>query len=416
MFSRRRWTGLTVPTLLMSAALLSAALAAQAQSSYTLTTLRSPNSLGISPLRLDNQNNVLGNAYYATVIDVAGRKGTSIPLFGGLATYYTSVMSTWLAGTGSTVSPRRLTSDFFEMTTASQNGRYVGLRGRVYTVSGGRATLYSSSYLDTIDGVQVTAVDSGNQARTLSDRGNLATTVILFDGPAAGLRRATWWEGATPVGRFMALGDFLSSHVISISPDEVVAGYVYPALPGAMRGAIWKGGALQVLEQQPGRGSAAHQVNAAGQVLACVGDARLNTVTYGENDSVTTSVYSRLRPVVFSAGQEREVQAPVAGLSASARAMNAQGTVVGRYGTARAPSNLDSPSNCNTTDLANVRAFIWRDGVSTDLNTWVASKGVKLPTGAVLVDAIDINDQGSILAAMVTNNRNLSHVRLNARP
>lgn len=413
MFPRRPLTGFAAPALLLAAAWLP--FAAQAQSSYTLTTLKSPNSLAAMPLRLDNQNNVLGNAYYAYKIDAAGRNGVSTPLFGGLATYYMSTMTTWLAGTASTVSARRMTSDYIDMKAASQDGRFVGTRGLVYAVSGGSAKLRSTSYLDAIDGRQVTAVDTGDQTRTLSNAGNLATTVILFDGPGAGLRRATWWEGVTPVGHFMGLGNFLGSHVVSLSPDEVVAGYVYPALPGAMRAAIWKGGALQVLEQQADRGSVAQQVNAAGQVLACVGDARVTTITYDANNSVTSSVYSRLRPVVFSAGQEREVQPPVAGLSVTARAMNAQGTVVGRYGPTAAYTGLESPANCHATDFAGNRAFIWRDGVSTDLTAWVAAKGLKLPTGAVLVDAIDINDQGSILASMQSG-KTLSYVRLNARP
>jgi len=91
--------------------------------------------------------------------------------------------------------------------------------------------------------------------------------------------------------------------------------------------------------------------------------------------------------------------------------------VVGRSGPLSVQQYLPlSPQYCTGTSSSSSRAFIWRNGVTTDLTTWVASKGVKLPAGAVLADAYDINDAGSILAIQRASNGTLSYVRLTAKP
>jgi len=390
---------------------------AQAQSSYTLTTLKSSNSLSVTPLRLDPQNNALGNAYYYSSIGVPIYSNqVSVPLFGGLAMIYTEAMSIWPAGTTSTVTAKRLASDGFGMLAASPDGRLVYAVPGLYGVSGSAAKLQTMSRFNMVGSNSVSVVYGSMGTRSLSSAGTLSSTVTLSDANLDGAERAAVWEGPNLVGRFLDQSGYRSSLAHSIADNEAVAGAVAESTTGIWRAVVWSGSTRRVLDQQAGRGSVARQVNSAGQVLACMADAVVKTSVV-EGTTYTATLYSRLRPVVIDGAGEREVLAPTSGQAVTAWAMNASGVVVGRAGPYHNPyAGGDTPRTCINTDDTTSRALIWRDGVSSDLTTWVASKGVKLPSGAVLTDAYDINDQGSILAVMRASNGVLSKVRLTAKP
>ncbi len=100
----------------------------------------------------------------------------------------------------------------------------------------------------------------------------------------------------------------------------------------------------------------------------------------------------------------------------SALLINA-GVVVGRYRTGTvSPTQYISAQREDSPDDAVGRAFIWQRGVFSDLDAWVASKGVTLPAGAVFTRAMAINDKGSIVAQLRLANGTTSMVRLTARP
>jgi uncharacterized membrane protein len=65
---------------------------------------------------------------------------------------------------------------------------------------------------------------------------------------------------------------------------------------------------------------------------------------------------------------------------------------------------------------AQSRAFIWKDGVMSDLTTLVASKGVKVSAGAAFVNAVSINAKGSMVAEYIDAAGKYALVRLTAKP
>jgi hypothetical protein len=97
--------------------------------------------------------------------------------------------------------------------------------------------------------------------------------------------------------------------------------------------------------------------------------------------------------------------------------MNASGTVVGQI--SRYPAYIGFLHQSHAISIWNGdegRAFIWKNGVMTDLTTLVANKGVKVPAGAVFINAVSINDKGSIAAIYRDTSGELSLVRLTAKP
>ena len=106
-----------------------------------------------------------------------------------------------------------------------------------------------------------------------------------------------------------------------------------------------------------------------------------------------------------------------AGDVVSARGLNEQGLVVGASGPVVQTSQLSSqPTPCADTTPLTSRAIIWQDGQTQDLNAWVAARGLTLPAGSVLAEAIDINASNSILAVLRLADGRLTFVRLNAEP
>jgi len=402
-----RWIG-------CAALLAGAAGGAQAQSSYTLSALKGPNSQAITPLVLDAQNNVLGTAYYYAGIGVAAIPGSAlaVPLFAGLSTLYEPSPTRWAATTAASITAKRIGTFSGWLNGASDDGSKLLVAMRLLDGSSGQI-------LADFTGSQVAGQTPVQLSPTYRSHAVSNDGRVLFNVSGGQLGTGVW-QGSGLSGQLLPGAGNAPSYGETLRGNEVVAGNVTTGQPVYQRAAVWRAGQLTVVDNQPNRGSSAQRVSATGQVLMCVMDATTQTVNDEAIGTYTYARYGRARSVVQQAdGTQQEVAAVQAGQGARAWAMNASGTVVGRMGAGGQSGGVLTPSPfyCPPAgDTATSRAFIWRNGVTTDLTTWVTGKGVKLPTGAVLADAFDINDAGSILAIQRASNGALSYVRLTAKP
>jgi uncharacterized membrane protein len=390
---------------------------AQAQSSYTLATLKSSNSFAVTPLALDSQNNVLGTAYYYDSFGSLLFGAEGIPLFGGMGYIYVTEASKWPAGTSTSVSPTRVikSGTHQSLMAASADGSKLATFSALYETASAKLIYYIS---DLNVGMQQ-QVTSYKSPRMVANDGSLALTVDVYsDAPGvSAVRRAGVTRGTLQASFLLPLGNYTSSTAGTISPSgAIVGGTVVEPSTGFDRAAVWISEQLSVLDSKPNRGSSVTRLNATGQALACT-LAGVSTLVNGANGPYFQIGYSKPVHVLITNGVEQAIAPLTAGQVATAWALNASGTVVGRSGPLSVQQYLPlSPQYCTGTASSSSRAFIWRNGVTTDLTTWATSKGVKLPTGAVLADAYDINDAGSILAIQRASNGTLSYVRLTAKP
>ncbi len=408
-----------VPALLrltLALALGLCALGAQAQSSYTLTTLKASNSFAVTPIALDSQNNALGTAYYYDSFGLLTFGATGIPVFGGFGYVYVTEPSKWAAGTSTSVAPTRLVKGAHQnLISTSADGSKLVTSSGLYEAATGKLVYYVS---DLKVGISQ-QVSFYQWPRMVANDGSVAITFDIFSSQplTPSVRRGAVVHGTSQIPVLLPLGDHLSSTAGAISPSgSLVGGTVLETSTGFDRAAVWTNEQLSVLDSQPNRGSNVMRINAVGQALACTLSG-VSTPMDSVNGPYLQTIYSKPVPVVFANGAEQAIAPLSAGQVANAWAINASGTVVGRSGPlGGSPYLALSPQNCIATATTNSRAFIWRQGVTTDLTTFVAGKGVKLPAGAVLADAMDINDQGSILALQRASNGTLSYVRLTAKP
>jgi uncharacterized membrane protein len=415
---RARFTG-TLAIVLLAAAHG----AAQAQSSYTLTVLQAPNTKPIYPSSIDAQNRVLGSAEYITgygLLPSFGWDPLGAPIFGWL---YSSFAVRWPASTAASMAPAKLTgSQAGPLQAASADGNLIVAATllQVYNTATGKklAALFPPRLASTATEVNVPLMVGISNGGTATLNYSLAA---LGYTPAPEEERAGLWSTSTN-GQILPFGGYVGARAVSVNGQGQVAGAVYEQGLPTLRAAIWTNGALNVIDHTPGRGSAALAVNQAGQALLRVSPVTVmsDTLTdgYGNPFVYTQLRYGTPSYVLSVNGVETPIN-PVSGQAVVVpAALNASGVVVGRMGAVGVDNNLYTPSPLKlaTYDAVPGRAFIWKNGVTTDLTTLVTSKGVKLPTGAVLADAIAINDQGSILARMLAANGTLSYVRLTAKP
>jgi hypothetical protein len=415
--ARRALPQLAVAALAIACSTLLSLGSAQAQSSYSLTALKASNSFAITPLVLDNQNNVLGTAYYYDSYGSLLYGAVGIPVLGGSGYVYVPDASKWAAGTGASVSPTRLvkTGIHQAMVSASADGSKLATFSALFETATGKLIYYTSD-LNTGTLQQTTSYKS---PRMLANDGSLALTFDVYSstGSEQPVRRAGLTRGTLQAAFLLPQGNYTSSTAGTMSPSgAMVGGTVVEPTTGFNRAAVWTQEQLAVLDAKPNRGSSVARLNATGQALVCT-LAGVSTLVNGANGPYFQVGYSKPAHVLITNGAEQAIAPLAAGQVATAWALNASGTVVGRSGPLSVQQYLPlSPQYCTGTSSSSSRAFIWRNGVTTDLTTWVASKGVKLPAGAVLADAYDINDAGSILAIQRASNGTLSYVRLTAKP
>lgn len=407
--TRNFWHGALRSTLIALAA-QGAHDAAQAQSGYTLTTLQAPSFKPIFPAAIDTQNRVFGTTDYLTGFGL-------LPDFSGFGWLYSTYAVRWPASSAASVAASKVTgSQTGGLRAASEDGNTIVLAlglALVYDTPTGKLTSMLS--YPKIAGTSTPV--NASQVTGISNAGVMAVNYTV-DGslPPNNARTGLWKTDAD--GQALPFGGYAGAQSISVNGQGKVSGAIYEQGVANLRAAVWANGGLTVIDHTPGRGSAALASNQTGQVLMRVNPMTVYSYT-GDNGIVYSSpVYGAPTYVVSLNGVETQIN-PVNGHAVVVpSAINGSGVVVGRMGAVGAPNPYlgPTPIMIASVDAVPGRAFIWKNGVTTDLTTLVASKGVKLPTGAVLDDAIAINDQGSILAKLRAANGTISFVRLTAKP
>lgn len=375
------------------------ATAAQAQSSYSLTVLKPPSKGGVYlPDMLvapDTQHWMInaGDQVVATVSDVT-KYTYSILTFFTPQPVFDDYVYRWPAGTGTSVSGSRLTSSRNALLAASGTGKKLVLKSGLYDLAAGKA-------------LAALPVDLG-KAVAVNDSG------VVVSGPSFSQR----WSQGQASGQLLPSGTGRFGEARAINASGLVAGAVVNSSNYLQQAAVWSNGTLQVLPEVAGISSLVTQVNDKGQMVVmrapqvdCVDTTEIRGCKMGPR-----SVYLRepngVETAVLGAGDERRLGRML---------LNNAGVVVGCQSspTTQVPvvngfSRL-SPALDQSSCLDGGRAYIWQKGVLSDLTTYVTSKGVKLPAGAVLTDVVAINDKGSLVAQMNVGTTK-SLVRLTAKP
>jgi hypothetical protein len=374
--------------------------AAQAQSSYTLSVLKAPSSPYAMPLAsqwaIDSSQQVTGPAWWFTTYNLN-------PITFKLVASYDRYVTRWAASTSSSVSPTKLyTKQWDVASSVSPNGRKVVL---TYTRQLYDATARTAVPTDPAAGMTAGVTNDGVIAVNVPRGIDLQAPLSPTFSPA------TWRQGAGLV--MLPQGQAGGGVVSAINASGTVAGAVLDGVTSVAHAALWSAGALQLLPEVPGQASQVLGLNDPGQALLM--RARVSCPLPGQQGCT----YSPGLLSVRTNGQEQAVD-PGPGRAILRALINGSGVVVGHTelltgqevdGGQFAPGGLGYSSGNGSG-----RAFIWANGVFSDLTTVVAGKGAKLPSGAILTNVLALNDQGSLVAVMKASDGVLSVVRLTAKP
>lgn len=406
---RLRW----LTTLAALLAALTATTSAQAQSSYSMTVLRQNTSrLLVEGLLIDSQDRVLTSLSYFD--HYAWHITNQFPTQYALLPEYKRFPARWPASTLSSVSPTKVIKTENDVAFASPDGNKLYLLS--YTTTTGVYDTLTGKTLP-VDG-QAKAVNSAGAI--VGDRvreGATPQTTSTDETSGAAL-----WVPNKPRQDLALPSPYVGARAIAVSEKNVVVGEVFE--PGTLRSraARWVNGTLEVLVDPSSavEASYATAVNDAGHVLVAH---QAFSIVSSSVDPITGQqvIERKFGPdrysVVFN-GTDVPITSTTPGAQAVANGMNASGTVVGRVSpTLWYFGGFQHRSNgIPMWPLDGSRAFIWKNGVMTDLTTLMASKGVKVAAGAVFIDAVSINDKGSIAAVYRDKSGTSSLVRLNAKP
>lgn len=371
-----------VRVALLAIALAGTIAAAQAQSSYALTKLSEP-FLGKHDIhgnagQIDSQNRVTATGRYVS--------GFTLYSWGQNPGFtYTNYVSRWPASTAASVSPSKLITQAGSFSHQSPDGSKIFL---ILSAKPGH-------YYDTAKRQFVEVPAPGNSAHwgvnAVNDSGAMAGIDYDNQGiaPATGTRALRWTPG-TAAPEVLPMGsEFDRSSASFINREGDVVGKVEKVEARLSRAVVWReSGAFEVLNNEPDTFSSPLGVTDSGDVLI-----------WKEKVGTSESIYA-----LVSNGVTKTIAAPNPGDQLSRITINANGVVVGTVTQPSAPEGFRE------------RGFIWKDGVFTDLTAWVTAKGLKLPQGAVISVAWQINAQGSILASLREANGTTSVVRLTAKP
>lgn len=342
--------------------------AAQAQSSYTLTVLKGPALGGIETMSprqwaIDQKDQVIGAAqYFSTFKFVPGRGLLFAPT-------YDSYVARWPATTAASVSPTKLSSSPAYIKQVSYTGGKILLHNDLGVFDTVTRTLTPLP-------VPLRAIDQLNDVYLLWNDAELQAT---------GTWRADQGYQTLPYAPYTRASGSLINAV-----GSVVGGVADGS--GTGRVALWANGQLQVLDTAPD--TSAIMINSVNQVL-------LNRyLTLGQSSCAADGTCP-VRYSLWSNGVSTPMVTTVDDGDMVPAVISKKGEVLGTIQRATGREH----------------AFIWRNGVFSDLTAEVRAKGAKLPTGAVLKEVLAINDKGSILAVMRHGTpTTLSTVRLTAKP
>jgi hypothetical protein len=351
---------------------------AHAQSAYTLTTLKPP--LGVY---------FVGTSYGWAIDanDNAFGMSLSVPLAGIL-----SFMQ------GYSVAPPLHLTQWRASTASSQSGT------KLYTYKADINSVYNTVAESSPNGNKV-VISLPKQVFDVPSRGfdpafPFAGTPldvndagdVLFDG----LKRRT----AAGVVQSLPFAPYVFGWGHAINNAGDVGGYVRTS-EGLTQAAVWQGTALKLVAPDAAQSSQVIDLNQAGQVLVVSGPVtgcvagQANSCQLTSERSYSVWHEGAFTPVVPEAGRR----------IVWAQHLSGSGVVTG----VTEATTGDAPYNTR-------RAFIWRDGQYADLTKLVKSKGVRLPSGAVLNSIWAINDKGSMVAELKSSSGLVTAVRLTAKP
>jgi hypothetical protein len=399
----RKQIHLSWTPLAMSLGLCMGACSAQAQSSYSMTTL----GLGTAYQNqasppytawIDSQDRVWSNMSY-----YEGKK--LVAIWSGGSTLL-PVQWVWRdtfkiypvrhAGTATTLAASKLSSKSAMLQVVSPNGQ------RAYLMGANALTAVSPSPAVTLDAASwATAMgDSGAYTgRITRVDTSLPVEVAQSDFPALWVSGQPRQDLPVPTGYRGGVG-------LSLNTRNEVAGAVFTMPYMVPQAAVWRQGQLTVLDGTVDQGSFATGISELGHVLV-VNYPYAVQVT---NPSIPNYQTSRgpSTYTVFYNGQRLSLNCPASQPHALATVISPSGLVVGEcsanLGDTYVHSESGTPNrqpNAPTEIQGQGTAWIWKDGVGTDLASYLTARGVKLPTGLVLRFVMAVNAKGSMVVQTV---------------
>lgn len=397
-------------SILLALSALTVPMSIQAQSAYTLNTLK-PNFLqqalpADAPLHIDAKNRVYGTGsfYLGISFDTGGLLVPFIPVYKDYIVQWavpslgTTVSATKLSNTRQQLRAMSPNANTFITSETNYSEERIWDRATNKPVQPGvlRDELGFERILNDFEAINLVGQVTGNLSTWLADESRDRYISYI------------WTPGQATATRLARAPAFDHTRAWAINASGTVVGSVYAQAKASevtqQRAARWVNGTLEILDEQPNKTTIAIDINDAGHILLWNFEQIPGSSGYYSvmQNGVTTAIVPTAGYIVWEA-KAINASGTVIGTLAPLPAANA--TPVSYTGSYNSPARIDSSR----------RAFIWKNGVMTDLTTWVTSKGVKLPAGIALNKAIDLNDQGSIVAGY-QNGKSFVFVRLLAKP
>lgn len=338
-----------------------------AQSSYSVSTLK-PTSTGAAmfPSCINELDEVFGNAdyYKRTVFSF------SAP---GFVKLYDEYPTKWTATNATSLSPSKADSKAGE-------GQWSTLCGKVH--NGTRLVDIATSKVVTLPA----AVNWGPP--------NDAGTMVLN---VSAIPDSTIWTPGAGVQKLPAPG-YQEIHAAGLNNQGDVIGSVREGSSQALKAALWLGGAqFQLITPSFETQSWADAINDLRQILIS---------TYVQVPSGTSTM-----GVSKMAVWDKGVLKPLLPVSDTRYVVDG---LINNKGTVTASVGQESPVGVYT--VTDRRAVIWQNGVLSDLTAYVNARGANLPAGTVVDSVLALNNKGSMLVSLRTQNLQYSVARLLAKP
>jgi hypothetical protein len=403
---------LTRVTSLCALALLTAAVNAPAiaQSRFGVSTLKPPflGKLQANQL-IDNQNRVFASvSHYRSA-------GFAFDYDGRLrwVTNYDDYPSIWAASTSASLSPTKLLNiKYLSVVGISQQGskmlveQPISLTDSATRVSVVYDTASRQPVNYVVNGIASANLGSRSPASSVNDQGWAAGSITTtIDAIGRTQTVAARWRPGQAAQLLQMLPDMTGSSAASINAAGEVAGEVAQTLPDGRtisRAAKWRvDGTLQILDTSAEGGSSAKSIADNGTVLV------VRFIPRGGSGAGDTSL------ALHTAGGQVQVL-PTTTPDADGYRTHLVGhhslspdgdTVVGSL-------YLFGPN----AQQGAQRAFIFKDGVMSDLTAYATARGVKLPSGEHLSAATSVNAQGSITTGYDTADGKFMALKLTAQP
>jgi hypothetical protein len=441
--SNKSWT--CASALLAGCAGLAVAGPAGAQSSYAMTVLKPGAVDAATPLQyqrdayIDSQDRVLGDLIYDDGLKpvIVGFNGV-FPKF-RLEKTFSHYVVRYAASSAASVSPVKVLTKSAYLALVSPGGLFSArwaVPAANNTVPSAEAANWVSvptpqgQPIGYFSGEAIQAGPTvGGSGVVLQGSGSSGPWVHQLDVPTVWSSAGGWRYLPQPAG-------YQGGRVFGLNSRGEAVGEVYAVddlRPAAVR---WTAAGAELMPAPSGQAATALALSDQGHVLKATRAYSISGAP-GNPTSPVTVMGIHHWSVSFN-GQDTALTCTAAGLPhVQAFDMSATGVVVGRCGSYPSPFDLPfgSITQTYTQNLtsaypksatlrlmgaaftpAQSRAFIWQNGVMTDLTAWVVAKGLKLPAGTVFTNAVSINAKGSIVAEYIDAAGKYALVRLTATP